>query len=167
MGEFNIEFARGVPPGPQYLDYLVSVTSLCSGDGLPRDIKFNDTTGDFIVGYNYSNPYSGLPAQSLRIESFTDVAYFVEISTGTTTIVTPYTPNTLRDISTGSDLTYPYIVPISNLANIQQHISTAELICSEDSNYSARRVRELTYIIMDSAGTPGPLRIATFQNTSD
>lgn len=165
MATFTIEFARGTLPGPQYEDYSVSVAVACNTTAIQTNIKFNNNTGDYVVGWNYTNTSFGLPAQNIRIESFTDEAMYKEISTGNEIPVPGYTGNTLKDISTGSNLTYPYITPITNLVNIQENLNNPELICPDDINYTAVRRRKIQYLIIDSGGNSGELRTATFQNT--
>lgn len=166
MAEFTIEFARGELPGPTYEDYSVGVTSICGDDARTHPIKFNDTvTGDYIVGYNWSNPSYGLPPGTIRIEGFTDVTEVEEIVTGTQ-IPVSYPPNTLKDLSTGLDLTYPYITPISNLPNIVENFNQTEITCYESgsSDYRNTRIRTIEYVLADTGGNWGPLRSVEYRN---
>ena len=166
MAIFTVEFARGSLPGPEYEDYFVGVTSICFDDARQHPIKFNDNiTGDYVVGWNWSNPSTVINPGTIRLESFTDTTEVIELSTG---IVVPNTvpSNTLKDISTGSNLTYPYVIPMSQLGNIQENFNSSEIYCEDggSSKYKTTRTRRLEYIIFDTDGVPGPLRVATYQN---
>lgn len=166
MAEFTVEYQAAVVPGPQYDDYFVGVQSICSDDARTHPIKFNDNvTGDYVVGWNWTNP-NGLPVGTIQIESFTDGTEVIELSTGN--VVPSSVPsNTLKDTSTGLDLTYPYTINISQLPNITENLNSYELTChsSGSDKYRNTRIRKLRYVLFDTAGNPGPTRIAIYQNT--
>lgn len=166
MAEFTVEYQAAQVPGPDYEDYSVSSESICFDDGRTHPIKFNDNiTGDYVVGWNWNNP-SGLPVGSIRIESFTDNTDSIELSTSTA-VPNSAVPNTLKDTSTGLDLTYPYVIDISELPNIVENINSSELICVNEGNnkYRNTRTRRIQYMLYDTAGNAGPMRIVTYQNT--
>lgn len=168
MATFTVEFERGSLPGPSYEDYSVGVTSICGDDARTHPIKFNDNiNGDYVVGWNWSNPSYGLPPGSIRIESFTDETFVEEVATGTM-IPVSYPSNTLKDLSTGLNLTYPYITPISNLPNIVENFNQAEITCysSGSSDYINTRKRTIEYILFDTDNHAGDLHKATFVNTA-
>jgi len=167
MATFNIEFERGESI-PIYEDYMVGVAAICGDDARTHPIKFNDNvTGDYVVGWNWDNPAYGLPPGSIRIESFTDITEVTEISTGTN-IPVSYTPNKLQDLSTGLELTYPYITPMSNLPNIVEIFNQPEIICydSDSDKYLNVRSRTIEYILFDTGGHSGELHKAIYRNTA-
>lgn len=167
MAIYTIRFDKEPddPRGPTYESYMVGVNSICFDDVRYHPVVFNNNiTGDFVVGWNWVNA-NGNPPQTLRILSFTDKTETIEISTG---LVIPnnYPPNTLRDNSTGLDLTYPYEFDINSLGNIRENSNQLEISCegSGSDKYKNTRQRIIEYIILDSGGIPGPTRTATFQN---
>lgn len=167
MANFTVEFARGQLPGPTYEDYNVGVTSICYDDARTHPIVFNNNvTGDYVVGWNWDNPSFGLPPGTIRIESFTDTMETVDVATGTV-IPTTSTPNTLRDTSTGLNLTYPYTTPISNLSNIVENFNSTELECYDfgSRKYMNTRTRVIQYVLFDTAGHPGSIQNATYKNS--
>ena len=168
MAVFSIEFARGQLAGPEYEDYNVTgPLGICFDDARQHPIKFNDNiTGDYVVGWNWSNPSFGLPPGSIRIESFTDITETIELSTGLVVNTQTSPANTLRDNTAGVDLTYPYITPMSNLGNIVENFNQNEIMCfnSGSDKYRNTRTRIVEYILFDTAGNPGPLRTARYDN---
>lgn len=167
MAEFTVEFARGQLPGPTYEDYFVGgPLGICGDDARQHPIKFNDNiTGDYVVGFNWDNP-SGLPPGEIRIISFSDSTTTVELSTGTIVNTQLFPANTLKDNMTGLDLTYPYTTPMSNLPNIVENFAQSEITCYNDGSdkYRNTRTRVVEYILFDTAGNPGPVCKATYQN---
>ena len=163
MAIFTIQFQRGQLPGPTYEDFSVTNQTPCNQIPTQKVIKFNDLIGDFVVGYNYQSSTSS-PANQIRFESFTDETVSIEISTNIETIITGLPQDRLKDSSTGLDLTYPYIIPIANLPNIILNMIAEEnLVCPSDPvNYTTKRRRKIEYIIFDTNGIPGPVKIAEF-----
>lgn len=165
MAEFTVEFARGTLPGPSYEDYSVGTQGACGDDARQHPIKFNDITGDYIVGWNWNSP-AGLSPGNIRFESFTDITTTIEISTGTIINVQTTPANTLKDNSTGLDLTYPYTTDISNLPNIVENLNQIEINCYENdsSKFKNVRSRKIEYILFDTSGNPGELKEAIYEN---
>lgn len=168
MAVYRIEFERGQIPGPEYEDYnVVGPVGVCGDDARQHPIRFNDNVlGDYVVGWNWSNPSTGLPVGSIRFESFVDETVTVELSTGTVVNVQTTPANTLRDNTAGVNLTYPYITPISNLPNIEENYSQPELVCYSDGSdkYRNTRSRKIEYILFDTGGNAGPVRVAQYNN---
>lgn len=154
MAEFTIEFGRGQLYEPQYQhDYETSSTILCGSDARPRTIKFNDTTGDYVVGLNWDNSLNNdLPVGKIRIEGYQDFTAEANLQTGNvTTLNIP--PSVLIDSSTGLELTYPYEIPISELGNIKTKHNGTELVCPQFdlSKYRYSRTRGLSYFLADTS----------------
>ncbi len=168
MATFTVEFERGTLPGPTYEDYSVGVTSICGDDARTHLIKFNDNiNGDYVVGWNWDNPSYGLPPDTIRIESFSDTTEVLDTVSGNT-IPVSYPPNTLRDLSTGLDLTYPYVTPMSNLPNIVETFNQPEITCYADGSpkFQNTRIRVIEYILADTGGNWGSLQKAEYRNTA-
>ena len=167
MAEFTVEFAEGQLPRPTYEDYSVGVSSICFDDPIIHPITFNNnTTGDYVIGWNWNNPF-GLPPGSIRIESFTDITEVIEVALNIP-ITVSYTSNTLKDNSTGLNLTYPYTLPISNLSNIVENFNQNEIECYNDgsSRYLNTRTRTIEYTLFDTGGNAGTVQKASYRNTA-
>lgn len=149
-----------------YNSFSVGVATQCGNSASQHNVKFNDITGDFVVGKDFSNT-TGFPAQTLRIVGFTDESFFIENSTGTQTPAPGFTPRRLKNTVTNAVIsTFPTDVPIANINQLGVENIGTELICPSDMvNNTARRIRKLTYRIIDSNGGVGPIREARFDNT--
>lgn len=171
MARFDIEFARGQIKKPKYDNYTPQpgVRTRCGEDAQPRTIKFNDTTGDFIVGLNWDNSENGdLPPGVLTISSYQDYIVEANMQTGNQTVLTQYA-GTLRDSSTGLDLTYPCDINVADLGNIEQHHNSVELVClqSDLGKWRYTRVRSLAYLLADTAGNQGDISQTILINFND
>jgi hypothetical protein len=149
-----------------YNSYNVGVATQCGNSASQHNVKFNDITGDFVVGKDFTNG-AGFPAQTLRIVGFTDESYFIQNSTGNQTPAPGFVPRRLKNTVTNAVIsTFPTDVPIANLNQLGVENIGTELICPSDMvNNTARRIRKLTYRIIDSNGNIGAIREARFDNT--
>jgi hypothetical protein len=148
-----------------YEGYSIGQSTTCGGDGSQRNVRFDDTLGDFVVGRNFTNS-AGFPAQTLTILNFTDESVFIENSTGNETPAPGASPSRLKNLTTNVVIsTFPTDVPIANLSQLGLEINSVELLCPSDMiNNTARRTRKLTYQIKDSNGNIGPVKIAIYNN---
>lgn len=162
MAEFTVEFARGQETKkPTYSDgYSNKVMTNCGDDPHPKKIVFNDplATAEFVVGFDWNNSINGnLPADKLTINSYQDFTIESDLQSGNQTILTNVPPSTLRDSSTGLDLTYPYEILLSDLGNIEMNQSGVELVCPQFdlSRWRYTRVRAISYFLCDVANNCG------------
>lgn len=163
MAEFIVTFDRGIEPGPEYEDYIKTVSTICGEDGYDRTLTFNDTVnGDFVIGYNYTS-LPGYSADTLIISSYSDEMTWEDVDTNVSIPTPGFTPSELQDTTTSTVLTYPHSMSISDLANISLTPSGVELICG-GSKYIATRKREISYHIVDTNGQSGIAHKATFIN---
>lgn len=170
MAEFTIEFERGQIYEPQYKnEYELKQRIQCAEDPRPRTIKFNDITGDYVVGLDWDNANNGnLPADRIRIEAYQDYTSEANIQTGNITILN-IPPSVLIDTSTGLELTYPYEIPISELGNIQTKHNGPELVCNQFdlSKWRYNRSRAISYFLGDSAGNWNTAPAVSWINTEN
>lgn len=168
MGIINIHVDELFVSPMNYAEYSVGQATICNNTGSQRNVKFNDLTGDFIVGKDFTNS-AGFPAQTLSILNFTDVSVVIQNSTGNQTPTPGFVPNQMKNLVTNTVInTFPYNIAISNLSQLGQQINTLELTCPADMvNNTARRTREITYRIIDSNGNLGPVKTTQFYNTPD
>lgn len=165
-GLINI-YVQEDPVSPMsYNGFSVGQATICNDSASQRNVRFNDILGDFVVGRDYYHA-QGLPAQTLRITNFTDNSFFIENSTGNQTPAPGFVPRRLKNLTTNTVITtFPYDILITNLNQLGVEVAGTELICPSDMvNNTARRVRELSYRILDSNGAVGPLKTADFRNT--
>ena len=158
----------GEPVSPlSYNSYSVGLQTICNNSASQRSFKFNDLSGDFIVGKDFTNS-AGFPAQTLRLINFTDESFFIENSTGNETPATGFVPRRLKNITTNAIIdTFPTDIAITDINQLGVEDIGTELICPQDMvNNSAKRVRKLTYRILDSNGNIGGIREAIFYNQS-
>ena len=139
---------------PQYDNYFVeSPRDTCGSDSSANFISFN-SSGGYRTGVNYS----GTTAATLRILSFTDT--MVEL-TGSGEVALSFTPSVLRD-SANTPLTYPYNItlPSSSVSDvgINQSFTSPDLVCPSNTENQVRRRRIITYQVVDTNGTVGPIR---------
>lgn len=166
MANINITVEELFVSPLNYNSYQVGQATLCDDNALQRNIKFNDLSGDFVIGKDFTNS-AGFPAQTLRIVNFTDESFFIENLSGNQMPVPGYVPRRLKNIITNVVITtFPTDVSISNLNQLGVEITGDELTCPSDTfNYTARRIRKMTYRIIDSDGNLGPIKEARFDNT--
>jgi hypothetical protein len=165
-GLINISVQEEPISPMSYDGYSVGQATICNSAASQRNVKFNDILGDFVVGKNYSHA-QGLPAQTLRIINFTDDNFFIENSSGNQSPAPGFVPRRLKNLTTNTVITtFPYEISIANLSQLGVENIGTELICPSDTvNYTGRRVRQLSYRILDSNGAVGPLKIADYMNT--
>lgn len=165
MAFININIEEEPISPLNYNSYSVGVATACNSSASQREFAFNILSSDFVVGKDYNNGL-GYPAQTLRVLNFTDNSYFIENSTGNQTPAPGFIPKRLRNLVTNTTITtFPYEILISNINQLGVELGGNEMICPSDPiNYSPRRVRELTYRILDNQGNVGPIKIATFSN---
>lgn len=162
MATFTVEFAEGEIKKPTYVDGYENKGGVnCGSAPIPRTIYFNDSSyiNDFVVGYNWDNSLNGdLPPDRIEFEAYQDHTIESDLTTGNQVVLPgPPNPSTLRDSSTGLDLTYPYEISIANLQNIEVHHNDVELTCiqSDLGKYRYTRVRSISYRINDTDGNWG------------
>lgn len=150
----------------QYEPIVVSQQTQCNLSASQRSFKFNDMIGDFVIGYQYSHSL-GLPAQTLRILGFSDTSVFINNSTGVETPASGFIPRRLKNTTTNAIInTFPYDMPIANLNQLGVEVLGTELICPSDMvNNTAKRMRDITYRLLDNNGSIGPVVTASFYNT--
>lgn len=169
MAEFSIIFDEMLNSPPRYEDYsVIGPLGSCGEDAQIHPITFNDiSTGDYVVGYNWDSPI-GLPPGNIRIESFTDTTETYDTVLNVIANVQTTPANTLKDTTTGLNLVYPYITPISNLPNIVEVFTQSEITCYEKGSAKFRntRTRKIKYVIFDTDGNAGPVCDAIYQNTA-
>ena len=164
MGVFNITFDEQPISNATYRDYINTIVANCGDDNLQRPIVFDDTsTGAYNVGHIYTG---GAGGQYLKILSYTDTALQHDVLAGVDEAIPGFVASQLYDIISGNPLTYPAVIAIINLGNIQTLYNGAEVICLDSSKYEYRRTRTIKYTIIDSNGTEGPVRYATFYLTA-
>ena len=139
---------------PQYDDYFVeSLRGTCGSSSSTNSISFN-SSGGYRTGVNYS----GATPVTLRLLSFSDT--MVEL-TGSGEVALSFTPSVLRD-SSNTPLTYPYNItlPSNSVSNIgiNQSPASPELVCPSNTENQVRRRRIITYQVVDTNGTIGPIR---------
>lgn len=139
---------------PQYDNYFVeSPRTTCGSSSSTNFISFN-SSGGYRTGVNYS----GATPVTLRLLSFSDT--MVEL-TGSGEVALPFTPSVLRD-SSNTPLTYPYNItlPSSSVSDvgINQSPASPELVCPSNPANQVRRRRIITYQVVDTNGTVGPIR---------
>lgn len=165
MANIKITVAEEPISPMQYNSFGVGQQTICGSTASQRNFKYNDTSGDFVVGKDFVNA-AGFPANTLRILGFTDNGYFIENSTGNQTTATGFIPRRLKNILTNTIIsTFPYEILISNIGQMGVENVGTELICPSDMvNNTAIRAREVTYRILDSNGNVGPIAVARFDN---
>ena len=139
---------------PQYDDYFVSSDrTTCNTGSSTNFISFN-SSGGYRTGVNYS----GATPVTLRLISFSDT--MVEL-TGSGEVALSFTPSVLRD-SSNTPLTYPYNItlPSNSVSDvgINQSLASPELVCPSNTENQVRRRRIITYQVVDTNGTVGPIR---------
>lgn len=139
---------------PQYDNYFVeSPRTDCNTGSSTNFISFN-SSGGYRTGVNYS----GATPVTLRLLSFSDT--MVEL-VGTSEVALSFTPSVLRD-SSNTPLTYPYNVslPSSSVSDvgINQSPASPEIVCPSNPGNQVRRRRIITYQVIDTNGTVGPIR---------
>ena len=139
---------------PQYDNYFVeSPRTDCNTGSSTNFISFN-SSGGYRTGVNYS----GATPVTLRFLSFSDT--MVEL-VGTSEVALSFTPSVLRD-SSNTPLTYPYNItlPSSSVSDvgINQSPASPELVCPSNTENQVRRRRIITYQVVDTNGTVGPIR---------
>ena len=139
---------------PQYDDYFVeSLRGTCGSSSSTNSISFN-SSGGYRTGVNYS----GATPVTLRLLSFSDT--MVEL-TGSGEVALSFTPSVLRD-SSNTPLTYPYNItlPSNSVSDvgINQSPASPELVCPSNTENQVRRRRIITYQVVDTNGTIGPIR---------
>jgi hypothetical protein len=166
MGMININVEELFVSPMSYNGFNVGQSTICGNADSQRNVRFNDLLGDWVVGKDFFHA-QGLPAQTLRILNFTDNNFFIENSTGNQTPAPGFFPRRLKNITTNTVInTFPTDIPIANLNQLGVETTGPELICPSDMvNNTGRRIRELTYRILDSNGVLGPIQVAQFINT--
>lgn len=155
-----------VPSPVQYNSHSVGVATLCNNPEYDKVTKFNDTLGnvDFVVGYQYSNS-AGYPAQTLRIENYTDENFFEHNTTGQRIPTSGFVAKHLRNSSTNTLITtFPYDIPITNVGQITVELGGYGLKCDpnpDPANYTAKHFRTMYFRIIDSNGNQGPIKEST------
>lgn len=155
IGYSNIlEYTYSAPSAPQYNNYFSeSPRTTCGSNSSTNIISFN-SSGGYRTGVNYS----GSTPVTLRLLSFSDT--MVEL-TGSEEVALSFTPSVLRD-SSNTPLTYPYDItlPSSSVSNvgINQSPASPELVCPSNPINQVRRRRIITYQVVDTNGTVGPIR---------
>lgn len=139
---------------PQYDNYFVeSPEDTCGSGSSTNFISFN-SSGGYRTGVNYS----GATPVTLRLLSFSDT--MVEL-VGTSEVALSFTPSVLID-SSNTPLTYPYNVslPSSSVSDvgINQSPASPEITCPSNPGNQVRRRRIITYQVIDTNGTVGPIR---------
>ena len=139
---------------PQYDNYFVeSPRTDCNTGSSTNFISFN-SSGGYRTGVNYS----GATPVTLRLLSFSDT--MVEL-VGTSEVALSFTPSVLRD-SSNIPLTYPYNItlPSNSVSDvgINQSPASPELVCPSNPANQVRRRRIITYQVVDTNGTVGPIR---------
>ena len=139
---------------PQYDNYFYeSPITTCGSNASINIVSFN-SLGGYRTGVNYS----GATPVTLRLLSFSDT--MVEL-TGSGEVALSFTPSVLRD-SSNTPLTYPYNItlPSSSVSDvgINQSSASPELVCPSNPTNQVRRRRIITYQVVDTNGTVGPIR---------
>ena len=152
IGYSNI--LRYTSSAPQYDDYFVSSDrTTCNTGSSTNFISFN-SSGGYRTGVNYS----GATPVTLRLISFSDT--MVEL-TGSGEVALSFTPSVLRD-SSNTPLTYPYNItlPSNSVSDvgINQSPASPEITCPSNPGNQVRRRRIITYQVVDTNGTVGPIR---------
>ena len=139
---------------PQYDNYFVESPRDTCGSGLSTNFISFNSSGGYRTGVNYS----GATPVTLRLLSFTDT--MVEL-TGSGEVALSFTPSVLRD-SSNTPLTYPYNItlPSNSVSDvgINQSLASPELVCPSNTENQVRRRRIITYQVVDTNGTVGPIR---------
>jgi hypothetical protein len=152
-----------VPNSIQYSSGSLGVGTLCNTADYDKIFVYNNLSVpyDFNVGLNFTNSL-GYPAQTLRIENYTDESYFLNNNTGDRIPSPGFVPKKIRNSTTNTLVTtFPYNIPIANLNQLTVELGGDGLICEPNPNpavYSAIRVRTLYYRILDTQGNVGPLK---------
>ena len=139
---------------PQYDNYFYeSPRTTCGSNSSTNFISFN-SSGGYRTGVNYS----GATPVTLRLLSFSDT--MVEL-TGSGEVALSFTPSVLRD-SSNTPLTYPYNITLPsssvNDVGINQSPTNPNLVCPSNPVNQVRRRRIITYQVVDTNGTVGPIR---------
>lgn len=139
---------------PQYDNFFdESPRTDCNNGSSTNFISFN-SSGGYRTGVNYF----GATPVTLRLLSFSDT--MVEL-VGTSEVALSFTPSVLRD-SSNTPLTYPYNVslPSSSVSDvgINQSPASPEITCPSNPGNQVRRRRIITYQVIDTNGTVGPIR---------
>lgn len=160
MAQFQVTFERGTLPPPTYDSYTKTETQPCGGDIIPKTFAFN-SPADFIIGLNFSANYP--PAATIRLEDFKDITTETYVPTNTQVSPSPGSSSSeLYRISTGTPISYPHTMNISELSDIGITSPSLEIVCSNNSyDYTYQRVRSITFRVADSNSLYGEEETST------
>lgn len=162
MAEFSIQFDELILDPPTYDESTQYQLVVCGADAMPRVLGWwPDTafTTDYVLGYNLIVNYP--PIVTVRLHSYSDEMYWIEIGPNTETPVPGFTPSLLKDDATGNFLVYPYNKLLVDIAEISTSPNSTELMCNSDTaKYRTERRRTIEYSLIDNNGLEGPIRKA-------